>query len=83
MMNREEMLELFRAGERATWPKLPMIETTTRIGRCLDQVLHDFEAREEGWLDNAGARNAGKTTALKNRRARKPGGARGGAAAAG
>ncbi len=53
MMNREEMLELFRAGERATWPKVPMIESTTRIGRCLDRILHEFEAREEQWLDSA------------------------------
>jgi NTE family protein len=52
MLDREEMLELFRAGERATWPKLPMIECTTRIGRCLDRILHDFEAREEKWLDS-------------------------------
>jgi NTE family protein len=51
MLNREEMLELFVAGERATWPKLPMIECTTRIGRCLDGILHEFEAREEQWLD--------------------------------
>lgn len=57
MLNREEMLELFRAGERATWPKIPMIECTTRIGRCLDTILHDFEVREDEWMDQGAAQS--------------------------
>lgn len=60
MLSREEMLELFRAGERATWPKLPMIETTTRIGRCLDGILHAFEEQEERWLNSGGARRSAR-----------------------
>ena len=57
MLNREEMLELFAAGERATWPKIPMIECTTRIGRCLDRILHDFGVAEEKWLSKAGVKS--------------------------
>jgi NTE family protein len=56
MLDRDEMRALFEAGERATWPKLPMIETTTRIGRTLDRILHEFEAREQHWLSSSGKR---------------------------
>lgn len=51
MLDREEMLSLFQAGERATWPKIPMIESTTRIGRELDTILSQWSAREEKWLN--------------------------------
>lgn len=68
MLNREEMLALFRSGERATWPKLPMIECTTRIGRCLDRILHDFEAREETLLGSgAVVKSGGGTSKARNR----------------
>lgn len=50
MLDHNEMIELFQAGERAAWPVLPMIESTTRIGRKLDRILHEFEAKEQNWL---------------------------------
>jgi len=53
MMTAEEMAELIKAGERATWPKVPMIDTTTRIGRTLDGILHAFEIDEAHWLRTA------------------------------
>jgi len=53
MLSEEEMAELIHAGERATWPKIPAIGTTTRIGRTLDGILHAFEVDEAHWLRSA------------------------------
>jgi NTE family protein len=53
LLNEEEMAQLLTAGERATWPKIPAISTTTRIGRTLDQILHEFEVDEAHWLRSA------------------------------
>lgn len=53
MLSLEEMIELIEAGERATWPKIPAIRTTTGIGRTLDGILHDFEVEEMHWLRRA------------------------------
>ena len=53
MLSEEEMAELILAGERATWPKIPAISTTTRIGRTLDGILHAFEVDEAHWLRTA------------------------------
>jgi NTE family protein len=53
MLSEEEMAELFLAGERATWPKIAAIGTTTRIGRTLDRILHAFEIDEAHWLRSA------------------------------
>tara|TARA_R110002049_G_scaffold175296_7_gene342600 strand:+ start:869 stop:1780 length:912 start_codon:yes stop_codon:yes gene_type:complete len=53
MMSEDEMAELIRAGERATWPKIPIIDTTTRIGRTLDTILHSFEVDQAHWLRTA------------------------------
>jgi NTE family protein len=53
LLEEEEMAALLHAGERATWPKLPVIGTTTRIGRTLDGILHDFEVDEAHWLRSA------------------------------
>jgi NTE family protein len=53
MLSEEEMADLIRAGERATWPKVPVIDTTTRIGRTLDGILHSFEVDEAHWLRSA------------------------------
>lgn len=53
MMTEEEMAALIRAGERATWPKIPIIDTTTRIGRTLDKILHAFEIDQAHWLRTA------------------------------
>jgi NTE family protein len=53
ILSEDEMVELIRAGERATWPRIPIIRTTTRIGRSLDRILHDFEVDEAHWLKTA------------------------------
>ena len=53
MLSEEEMTDLIKAGERATWPKVPAISTTTRIGRTLDGILHAFEVDEAHWLNTA------------------------------
>jgi len=53
MMSEDEMAALIRAGERATWPKIPIIDTTTRIGRTLDSILHAFEVDQAHWLRTA------------------------------
>ena len=53
MLTEDEMAELMLAGERATWPKVPVIRTTTRIGRALDNILHSFELEEAHWLRSA------------------------------
>jgi len=42
----EEMMEMIRQGERATWPKVEAIRNTTKIGRILDDLLEDHERRE-------------------------------------
>jgi NTE family protein len=53
MLSEEEMIDLIKAGERTTWPKVPVITTTTRIGRTLDNILHAFEIDEAHWLATA------------------------------
>jgi NTE family protein len=53
MLSEDEMVDLIKAGERATWPKIPAIGTTTRIGRTLDSILHVFEVEEMHWLKRA------------------------------
>lgn len=53
MLSEDEMAKLIKAGERATWPKIPAIATTTRIGRTLDRILHAFEIDEAHWLRSA------------------------------
>jgi NTE family protein len=41
-LTEKEIRDLFRAGERATWPKVEMIRNQTRISRCLDRILSDL-----------------------------------------
>ena len=53
ILDEEEMSGLIRAGERAAWPKIPAIATTTQIGRTLDRILHEFEVHEAHWLRSA------------------------------
>ncbi|MCB1689618.1 MAG: DUF3336 domain-containing protein [Halioglobus sp.] len=53
MLSEDEMAELIQAGERATWPKIPIVDTTTRIGRTLDTILHSFEVDQAHWLRTA------------------------------
>lgn len=45
-LTREEMLEMIRQGERATWPKIEAIRNCTKIGRVLDELLENYERRE-------------------------------------
>lgn len=52
-LDEEEFAQLVKAGERATWPRIPIIGTTTRIGRTLDRILHEFEVDEAHWLRSA------------------------------
>jgi TAG lipase/steryl ester hydrolase/phospholipase A2/LPA acyltransferase len=53
ILTEAEMDALIKAGERATWPKVPIIDTTTRIGRTLDKILHAFEVDQAHWLRTA------------------------------
>ncbi|MBT4520495.1 MAG: DUF3336 domain-containing protein [Halieaceae bacterium] len=53
MLSEQEVVDLILEGERATWPKVPVIRTTTRIGRALDHILHAFEVDEAHWLKTA------------------------------
>lgn len=78
-LNEDEMVKLIAAGERATWPKLPIIDTTTRIGRTLDGILHEFEVDEAHWLRTAPQTDAAmkdKVDLRKTRRTRAPARAR-------
>ena len=42
----EELSELIRRGEKATWPKIEAIRVTTKIGRVLDDILEAYENKE-------------------------------------
>ncbi len=42
----EELSELIRRGEKATWPKIEAIRVTTKIGRVLDDILEAYESKE-------------------------------------
>jgi NTE family protein len=42
-LTEKEIRELVTAGEKATWPKIEMIRTQTRISRTLDRILSNFE----------------------------------------
>lgn len=46
MLSREEMTKLIYSGEQATWPQLPAISVTTKIGRTLDQILERYEKQQ-------------------------------------
>ena len=41
----QEVMDMIRAGERATWPKLEMVRVQTRISPVLDAILEDYEQR--------------------------------------
>jgi TAG lipase/steryl ester hydrolase/phospholipase A2/LPA acyltransferase len=73
MLTEEEMIDLIKAGERTTWPKVPVITTTTRIGRTLDNILHAFEIDEAHWLNTAPQTDAALVSDKEsNPRRRKP-----------
>ncbi|MEM1123234.1 MAG: patatin-like phospholipase family protein, partial [Bacteroidota bacterium] len=42
----EELNELIRKGEKATWSKIEAIRVTTKIGRTLDDILEAYETKE-------------------------------------
>ncbi|MDX1516466.1 MAG: DUF3336 domain-containing protein [Woeseiaceae bacterium] len=54
----EEIVDLIRMGERATWPKIEMIRTQTRISRALDRILRDFDSARPP-VQQVSARRAG------------------------
>jgi NTE family protein len=79
ILNEEEMAGLIAAGECATWPKIPAINTTTRIGRTLDKILHGFEVDEAHWLRSAPQTDAAMkedAAVRKSRRGKAPARAR-------
>lgn len=79
ILEEEEMAKLLAAGERATWPKVPVIGTTTRIGRTLDNILHEFEVDEAHWLRSAPQTDAAlkeDSAVRKSNRGRAPAKAR-------
>jgi len=41
-LTEREIRELVTAGERATWPKIEMIRTQTKISRTLDRILSGY-----------------------------------------
>ncbi len=45
-LTREELAELIKKGERATWPKLEAIRICTKVGRTLDKILEEYEMEE-------------------------------------
>ncbi|MEM7763778.1 MAG: DUF3336 domain-containing protein [Pseudomonadota bacterium] len=42
---RQEILDLVKEGERATWPAIEKIRTQTKISRTLDEIMEQFEDR--------------------------------------
>lgn len=42
----EELMELVRMGERATWRKMDMIRTCSKISTVLDDILLSYEEKE-------------------------------------
>ena len=67
MMSEEEMRDLIKAGERATWPKVPVISLTTRIGRTLDGILHSFERDEAYWLRTTPEKKSSRNTTTQRK----------------
>jgi len=43
LRSEQEIMEMIRAGEKSTWPKVEMIRTSTKISKTLDRILADFE----------------------------------------
>ena len=41
----DEATALIHAGEQATWPKMEMIRTQTKVSRTLDRILKEYEDR--------------------------------------
>jgi TAG lipase/steryl ester hydrolase/phospholipase A2/LPA acyltransferase len=43
----EEIIELITMGEKATWPKIEMIRTQTKVSRTLSTILEDFDRQSQ------------------------------------
>ena len=43
----EETLALIADGERSAWPKIELIRNSTRISKCLDTILDEYEHEAE------------------------------------
>lgn len=74
-LNPEETAEIIKAGERATWPKVATIRTTTKIGRTLDTIMDAYELEQVHWLRSSPGANVKTakraTTSKKKNSARK------------
>lgn len=57
-----EARDLIRAGERATWRRVEMIRTQTKISRTLDRILRQTAASRSAF-DPIGTPHAGRTPA--------------------
>ena len=58
-LNLDEIAELVQLGERATWPKIEMVRTQTRISQTLTRVLAAYEAGEGAIAEAPAARRRG------------------------
>lgn len=70
----EETAEIIKAGERATWPKVATIRTTTRIGRTLDNIMDAYELEHVHWLrtgSDASKKSTSRSTTGKKSGSRK------------
>ncbi len=54
----DEIMQLIRMGEKATWPKIEMVRIQTKIGRKLDQILSELDRRQPSAVER-GARSVG------------------------
>jgi len=43
----EEIIELITMGEKATWPKIEMIRTQTKVSRTLSTIVEDFDRQSQ------------------------------------
>lgn len=69
-LNQEETAEIIKAGERATWPKVATIRTTTKIGRALDSIMDAYELEQVHWLrtgPDANRKTASRSTTAKKK----------------
>ena len=46
-LGQEDIANLIDMGERATWPKIEMVRTQTRISQTLERILADYERAGE------------------------------------
>jgi NTE family protein len=58
-LSAREILDLVDSGQRATWPRIEMIRTQTRISRCLAQILRDYDDEHVRHVKAALRRRAG------------------------